>query len=495
MNVWLSIALVALSACTLLAGKIDLSYVPYMIVKVKLPDRDDLQVFIITKTEAKPIPDEETRKVFMEAGKSQRIPTIPYKEFRKLQLRPAVSSVKDIEGVGKDNQSLESWAQEQLLKSYAVQGRLTEQTAFIGQYANPSVVKFNGRLLLATGSNWGKADHRLVQRWTVTFRWLDNPRFPIPHGEEDKFCILADRTRGLNGGEIRGEDPRIVVLSDDHFNVYYTNSLIYPKERMGMASIRVNKETGCAEVEHLCSVIESPIAGRQKNWSPMIYDGEVLLVQSVNPLTIVKTKNTWENSSDPKKEAQLQVSAEVVSQVPRVNIAWPYGEVRGGTNAVPIGKGKYLAFFHSYIQRVKSKRLRTYFGGAYSFSNKMPFRLLAVSPMPIIPRKLYKGDKPEHNNLGPEIEYVFFPTSIFLDRNEVVMSAGYNDLHGLLLRLDIHRLLQTMIPVGKRNDKVPQWDERRRLNLETLETFSRFDSFNGTIEDYAATVDYITSIE
>jgi hypothetical protein len=79
---------------------------------------------------------------------------------------------------------------------------------YIGEYMNPAVVKWNQRLLLVTGSNFGRANSKVTKNAFLEFLWFNH-----------SFQSFADDSKylGITTGEmdIEGsrEDARVVAVS------------------------------------------------------------------------------------------------------------------------------------------------------------------------------------------------------------------------------------------------------------------------------------------
>jgi hypothetical protein len=176
---------------------------------------------------------------------------------------------------------------------------------------------------------------------------------------------------------------------------------------------------------------------RHKNWAPFLSrENEVLLIQGVNPFLVVKPTLHPEDGF---------LHADVVSSQETRQIYWPYGTIRGGTNAVYLPElDVYLAFFHSKTQ-FTGNYMSSYVAGAYTFTSHAPYRLLAVSAMPIVSEQFYTGPWSPLKNA--HIDYCFFPTAIYLEGAEIVMSAGFQDHSGYLLKMMLQAVLDTMAAV------------------------------------------------
>lgn len=181
----------------------------------------------------------------------------------------------------------------------------------------------------------------------------------------------------------------------------------------------------------------------QKNWSPFLYnESKVLMIQSINPLKIVD----FVAIDTPERGV-----ANFFSSTPEAHIPYKFGHLRGGTNAVFLGD-KYLAFFHSAFT-LPGNTMKTYLMGAYTFTAHPPFRLLTMSPEPILDRFLYEGEWAPFKNR--KNDYVIFPSALILMKKgqvdvaqeELLLSFGRQDYQGWVARIELKRLLDSMVPV------------------------------------------------
>ena len=89
----------------------------------------------------------------------------------------------------------------------------------------------------------------------------------------------------------------------------------------------------------------------------------------------------------------------------------------------------------------------TYFMGAYTFSAHPPFKVLAVSPYPIVEDIFYSGRW--FKSKRRPVDYVVYPSSIYMDKNEtLILTVGLNDLEGYLVRVDVHELMATLVRIS-----------------------------------------------
>jgi predicted GH43/DUF377 family glycosyl hydrolase len=102
----------------------------------------------------------------------------------------------------------------------------------------------------------------------------------------------------------------------------------------------------------------------------------------------------------------------------------------------------YLSFHHS-VGHLGGLGMKTYFTGAYTFSAEPPFRLLQVSPVPVMPQRFYEGAW-----LVPtDITYCMFPLHIFQHGAEIIMSLGGQDKDGYLAWFDLEEVLDSLVDV------------------------------------------------
>jgi hypothetical protein len=179
-------------------------------------------------------------------------------------------------------------------------------------------------------------------------------------------------------------------------------------------------------------------AAIQKNWSPFLHNASLLFIQRINPLTVV--------SVDLGFESGAPSMAKVVSISNYIDLQWRFGVLRGGTNAVQISDTEYLGIFHTVSpiprRNFMAKQFHTYFMGAYTFSTTPPFRLLRVSPVPIVDKRFYQGPW-----FARYIDYCVFPSSLFIEGNFAVISLTLQDTDSYMAKIDLHDLLESLVDV------------------------------------------------
>ena len=172
-------------------------------------------------------------------------------------------------------------------------------------------------------------------------------------------------------------------------------------------------------------------------------DGEALLIQSIHPLVIVRIHGYGTDNLVASVIASSDYS-----------LSGHLGEVRGGTNAIPLpGRANktYLSFYHSRT-RLPWSSMTSYIYGAYTFTvggspGAYTFAMQSISPTPIMePRKLYMDKW-----AGRYIDYCIYPMYIALqdEAPDVLhLSFGYQDHYGYMASFNLTRLLATLVPVS-----------------------------------------------
>jgi hypothetical protein len=348
-----------------------------------------------------------------------------------------------------------------------LQGRFIENFTLVGGYINPDILSFHGRYLLSTcltwklpGLNEGKPQEDRIQ-----FRWVNLPLLEYHTEaainnetgqlEEVSFLGLNNHIQDINNIKIMGQDPRFIPISDDRFYVTFNNRYSsVPGVRMGLAEMYINKELGKLDIRRVVTEIEYPHSTvNEKNWAPFTLSSpsatlppeispDIYFVQNINPLRVVKV-----NLSDVVDNSSLKqrVPHYLVSEAPLALHGYRFGTLRGGTNVVDLGD-RYIAFFHS-VYRLSGSFLTTYWFGCYTFTKNPPYRLLGISPEPIMHETLYQGQwHPVYRNRY--LDYVVFPMGLKkLGSNSLLLVYGHQDLRGYSATFDTKRLLQSLDPV------------------------------------------------
>ena len=418
-------AFTLIALCLSLSPSLLVATLPYKVLRLN-EDNNNTAFLIISKV-AKAVPDDAT--IVSLGYDPQSLESISLADLNKLKAGEKLASLKY------NNQSPDELTRIEIAKSYALQGNLIHDVLDVGNYINPTIVKFQGRLLLAACLSVGFSGAKLKpSNGNIEFRWFNHTDYPF--STTGPYLGIENEIESLPTVMV-GQDPRIIVMDDPNkFQIYFTKQLGVKYIRMGMAKVALNTTTNIIDIEHYYHAI-TPTLGvnlHQKNWSPFLFRNEVLLIQSIQPFLVVKTA---------VQDGEMVAFHESTTEMS--DYYWPYGDVRGGTNAVFLpDKGVYLAFLHS-AGHIPGLFMKTYVMGAYTFSAEPPFRVLSMSPYPIMPYRFYDG--PWHPIKNRQIDYCVFPMSLMIEKEDVMLSFGYQDQRGYLVRIKLQKLLDTLVPV------------------------------------------------
>lgn len=152
-------------------------------------------------------------------------------------------------------------------------------------------------------------------------------------------------------------------------------------------------------------------SAKEKNWVFFECDGALHVVYQDQPVRRV-----------------LRVEGErVVDEYESPSAAWPWGLIRGGTPPIPYGEDRMIAVFHSSISTEEPPHFVRYYGAAYVFEAKPPFKLLSVSAKPIM-----AGSEADGHGVDPRYSegwkpYVVFPCGLVQEGDNWLVSLGVND--------------------------------------------------------------------
>lgn len=327
-----------------------------------------------------------------------------------------------------------------------------KETFYLGQMLNPTFELWHNKVLFAWRNGmydspmnfaWFSLSKLLASKDTVQLGKVDS-RYPF----FEKVIPLQVKEFDFNHLQ---EDPRLLARSDGNLTLVYTakHSLFRPPKQC-YCQLTMDKQspTGLQVTDSVLLDGHTFDPG-QKNWIPLEYRQQLYLLQSVNPLRVLR--HAGANGSDPHI-GRLQT---VYESPQPVKLPWKaqYGEmIRGGTPAILVTPGHpghskfqkyYLAFFHSVGQLQAKNSLRTYFMGAMSFCPQPPFHLHAISTYPILEEKYYDGAWVEPRRT----DYVMFAIGAFVlpqDPAHVYVSFGHQDKYGYLAKFHLAELFGSM---------------------------------------------------
>jgi predicted GH43/DUF377 family glycosyl hydrolase len=382
--------------------------------------------FLLNKGSAREILDEATIATL--GFKVDELETSPWSIVSQFKIGEPIALIKWVDYSADDITRVE------LLKNRALQEQLILDMFHLGEAQNPSVVKFQGRLLMVTAFAWGQIEGQNADGY-VRYKWVNHSSYPFY--SKDKYLGIDTKTNFLEGHTpdklLWGVDPRAVVLNASRVWIAYNDQ--HFTSVMGVADLVVNS-SGLADIVFHCNAVEYAGApgAVEKNWAPFVYNNTVLYVQKIRPMHVLQSQ-----IEGPGKMHFGGISLSREWKAPW----WTWGDFRGGTNAMRVGD-VYLAFFHSSTQ-LPRHFMKTYFFGAYTFTAEPPFRVLGVSQVPIMNWALYTVAWSAFSKRG--IDYVTFPTSYFLEGDKIMLSLGHQDKQGWLLTLKVDAVLASLNPV------------------------------------------------
>jgi predicted GH43/DUF377 family glycosyl hydrolase len=298
---------------------------------------------------------------------------------------------------------------------------------------NPSIIRFQDSLLLS----FRNAPHpQSYFDSLIGLIWLD----------EDLNPISAPQILNAQGNSQvfpRTEDARLLWVGDKLYMVYSGNKdpLISKKEfRVYLAELNFNGHIFFWDnIEGLFEFQGKNKKKGEKNWVPFDYNGRLLLAYSLAPHLIL--------------HPLLGQNACEIFSLSDETVSWDWGELRGGTPALSIDDGQYLAFFHSAQEMAsiqsEEKMMLHYFMGAYMFSPEPPFAITQISPEPIVANGFYSG--PVYKS-SQKPARVVFPGGYIFNEDYIWIAYGRQDQEVWILKLDKKKLLASLVPTSKTTD-------------------------------------------
>ena len=256
----------------------------------------------------------------------------------------------------------------------------------------------------------------------------------VPHGEK----ILAGP-----------EDPRLFYYNNDIYilvNELYKSDKYEDKIRnMFVSKIDLNTLTYDMNKNNLCESLSGKF---EKNWGSFVYNKKLHMLYDINPLKI------FEVNEDFKCKQICNINDKILN---KFNDSYPglHFHIRNSTNLIDLGKNKYLGLGHGVLDYKNNTNINKYLiptfdKSKYSKEDKTYFKNFF---------KLYTGfffildmTKKDISELSPFFQFpnyeskqelIFFPTSIYLDKNNYVnisYNVGDNRSYFVKLHLDIIKI-------------------------------------------------------
>tara|TARA_B110000261_G_C13043627_1_gene341326 strand:+ start:98 stop:1390 length:1293 start_codon:yes stop_codon:yes gene_type:complete len=261
--------------------------------------------------------------------------------------------------------------------------------------------------------------------------------------KEFKHKIIPHEKHILEGPE----DPRLFYHNDQIYIL--VNELNKKQEEtprhMFVSKVNLEKLEYDVNKDNLCEELSTKF---EKNWGTFIHNKKLHMLYDINPLKILEVND------DFKCKIVCNINDKVLKKIqgsyPELNF-----HIRNSTNLVDLGSGKYLGMGHGVLDYKGDSNLNKYFIPAidkskYSNDDKVYFKRFF---------KLYTAfffildmKKKEITELSPffqlpnyesKQELIFFPTSIYLDKDNYVnisYNIGDNRSYFVKLHLDIIKI-------------------------------------------------------
>lgn len=328
--------------------------------------------------------------------------------------------------------SVQAFAAEDLLEQLAQENQIVLATKrmFLEDYPdafNPSLISFNGRLLLTfryTPDRWNRPWMSYIG---VVF--LNEALEPISEPELLSTRFIDSKTPS------QSEDAKIFSYRDRLFLIYNDNIDISPAthlDRRDMFIVELFYDKGHFALSAPLKLYHERKQHQhvQKNWIPFEWNKKLLLAYTINPHEILYP-NLYSGACYPCHETSFSSN-------------WQFGTLKGSTPPLLVD-GEYLAFFHSWIRCASEASwgldLYHYFMGAYTFSAEPPFAITQISPMPIIAPGFYTRSYYE--------KLVIFPGGFIVSGSTIYLAYGKDDSEIWIATLDKAALKKSLQRVSK----------------------------------------------
>jgi predicted GH43/DUF377 family glycosyl hydrolase len=250
-----------------------------------------------------------------------------------------------------------------------------------GYSFNASRIRYRDRILMAHRDGWAGSDIHVAEL-TESYEVVRSTRLRLRHpraagGREDPRLYLF------------GGRPEVMFTGVERVGRTIRTSVLYA---------RLGDDLSVGEVFY--PELDGRNEPMEKNWSPFEYDGERLAVYQTGP------RHEIVRLSGNKAE---RVAGEVVG------LPWSGGVMRGGAPPVRVGD----RFYHWFHGRVGSPKAPTYNVGLSVFEARPPFKVVAMTPSPVM-----WGDPNDRDGCYAAVR---FPCGAALHNGNWEVSMGWND--------------------------------------------------------------------
>ncbi len=318
---------------------------------------------------------------------------------------------------------------------------------------NPSIIRWKGSLLMSFRSGRFASEFASEPEDGGTLVLSFRTRDPLNGCTNGIGLALLDDDFNLIGIPqileiphenplfmFRQQDPRLIAVGDKVY-IVYSNMIdgvsIPETRRMFVAELKHDKTQFYTTAPEALIHFEGENEHRwQKNWVPFDYKGKLMLAYSINPHKIVCPRLDGSGICDTVSQTEIQSHWQLL-----------WGHLRGGTQALPLNDHEYISFFHSSKERRSiyspKQRISHYVMGAYTFSNKPPFNITAISHKPIVGDNFYNG--PAYKTWKPL--RVVFPCGFIMDTDFIWVVYGRQDHEIWVAKIYKKEFLGSLVPV------------------------------------------------
>lgn len=294
---------------------------------------------------------------------------------------------------------------------------------------NPSIIRWRGDLLMVFRDIPDPKQSFNSNIWIVQLNDQFDPISPPQKLDLQPFGVPPHIPS-------RAEDARIISSGEALYIVYSDNQnekITKDGFRVYIAQLNfINGSFEAIDIECFKRFPGESKLLREKNWTPFIYQDELLLAYSLDPHRIFRPLFGTES---------CETFAESNSSP-----AWEWGVLRGGTQGLKLDDLNYLSFFHSSTKmktvHSNDEEVLHYFMGAYTFSSEPPFEITKMSPEPIVGKGFYSGKqyKPYWHPVR-----VVFPCGFLFDEKYIWVFYGRQDHEIWVVKLDRQGLIESLV--------------------------------------------------
>lgn len=287
---------------------------------------------------------------------------------------------------------------------------------------NPGLVRKGDGYILAV---------REALPWTG---WPINYSNIVVYTTDEEFQLL-DQGKTLHLIDEHSQDPRVFYVNDSLYLTFHHVTDASTDWKTELALAKLDSET--FEPFYSTPLFFSQSKPREKNWVPFTIPSSggkenLFFVYSYNPFKVLRLTN--------ERVGGTELCYDGGSSATLTSWEKKFGSIRGGTQAIALENGEYLAFFHTFPGGYSH-----YAMGAITFQVN-PFRITKISPYPI----LYPGLYDSHE--GYNSRAIIFPGGLVEDTNEngkavFHVACGVNDVAVKIITMDKAALLNSLVPV------------------------------------------------